>query len=343
MFEKNIYEQYGLYCDEKFSFGQYEGFRSGEHTYVLMPSLRRQDHLRVQMAWATELQSMGIPQIAELVPDVNEKAVTKVDGMQQLLFRLPQWSPREGAEATSEGETLALIHAFSRGWVPEVGELHLYGRWLSLWEARMEQLEAFQQTIAHRLQKTAFDEQFLYTFPYYLGRAETAMQWLVEEGREQLLPPYEATITHTRFTPRAWMVADEHRTQVKMPLSFVYDHPARDIGEQLRYWYEKDDEAEAADFLQKYTHGQPLPSQTWALVGARLLFPLSYIELVEEHYMNEGVSDARSSVSEEPLEMALAGEERYMKHISQCLRAELPEVANAHWFTRERLAKFFSM
>ncbi|WP_160112477.1 spore coat putative kinase YutH [Salicibibacter kimchii] len=337
MLEKNVYDQYGLYCDEKYQFGQYEGFRSGSQYYVLMPSLRRHDHLWVQLEWAKRLKARGVPQITDLVPDMGGNAVTRVDGVQQLLFQLPEEEDRSGL---SEGETLAMMHEFGKGWVPEVNDLHLYGRWLSFWERRIEQLEAFHRTIDQRLQKTAFDQQFLYTFPYYLGRAETAMQWLVEEGMEQTLSPSMGTINHTRFKPGAWMVADENRTQVKLPLSFVYDHPARDVGECLRYCYEQDDLSLASDFLEAYTRGQPLQPPMWALVGARLLFPLTYVELMEEHYLNEGTKEVRADVDEEKFEQVLEHEESYMKHTAQCLLDALPEASKGQWFTRDRAFAF---
>lgn len=333
MFEKNIYDQYGLYCDEKYQFGQYEGFRSGSRFYVLMPSLRRHDHLWVQLEWAERLKGRGVPQIAELVTDTAGNMVTRVDGVQQLLFQLPEEEDRSGL---SEGEALAMMHEFGDGWVPEVNDLHLYGRWLSFWETRMEQLEAFHHTIDQRLQKTAFDQQFLYTFPYYLGRAETAMQWLVEEGKEHTLPPFHGTVNHTRFKPGAWMAADENRTQVKLPLSFVYDHPARDVGECLRYCYEQDDLAFATEFLEAYARGQTLQPQMWALVGARLIFPLTYVELMEEHYLNEGTNEDRTKTDEVQFEQLLEREERYMQRVSQCLRDTLPRSAEGHWFMRDR-------
>ncbi|MBB6450205.1 spore coat protein YutH [Geomicrobium halophilum] len=331
MFERNIYDQYGLYCDEKFQIGSYEGFRSRNDYYVLMPCPRKQDNIWVQLDWSERLKSTGIQQFAELVSGIDGKAISRVDGVQQLLFQMPGAEERT---AMSDGKTLALIHESSRGWVPNRTDLHLQGRWLSLWETRIDQLESFHATVDRRPEKTAFDEKFLYTFPYYLGRAETAMQWLVEEGQEHLLGSYDGSVNHIRFTPGTWLVADQHCTQVKNPLAFVYDHPSRDLGECLRYCYEKDDPSSAAEFLEDYSGGQPLQEQTWALIGARLLFPITYVELMEAHYLNERTKEADINEGVLQFEAELDREERYMNYASQCLLDAFPVTANGHWFAK---------
>lgn len=337
VFERNIYDQYGFHCDERWHLGAYEGFESEGHSYIVTPYPRKEDSVLTQFEWARQLERAGIIDVAMPVQTMDGKVIAKIDGAQQLIFRLPQDDPSRNEQPQQpEAFQLAQIHEVSRGWMPNVKDLNFLGNWLHIWETRMSQLENWHQQVDARRQKNDFDRQFLYTFPYYLGRAETAMQWLVEEGQEHLLQPYDGSINHTRFTPTSWFAASPTTTQVKLPLQFVYDHPARDLGERLRSIYRQGDGEEAYRFIEDYYGAQFRGGNNvhWPLIGARLLLPLSYVEVVEDHYMNEGTNAENRSLEAVNFEEELAAEEKYLRLTSECLLEHLPSSTAGAWFTR---------
>ncbi|GAK14697.1 spore coat putative kinase YutH [Geomicrobium sp. JCM 19039] len=338
MFERNIYDQYGFHCDERWQLGSYEGFDAGGHSYLVTPYSRQEDSMLIQFEWAKQLHNAGVAEIAQPVNTVGGGSVAKIDGAQQLVFMLPQLDERRAGEFLTEGGQLAHIHDVSHGWVPNVPDLNYLGQWLDIWERRMGQVESWHQQVDARRQKNDFDREFLYTFPYYLGRAETAMQWLVEEGREPLLQSYDGSINHTRFSNQSWFATNERTTQVKLPLEFVYDHPARDLGERLRAEYREGRFEDGYSFISEYQNGRTLSQGTWSLIGARLLLPLTYIETIENHYMNEGTHAENRSADITNFERELAQEERYLRYTAQCLMEHLPSTTAGSWFTRRNFA-----
>ena len=77
-----------------------------------------------------------------------------------------------------------------------------------------------------------FDRLFIESFPYYLGVAENAIQYVVDTEMDDTPQLTDAaTICQERFTPLLW-----HQTKrLKLPFDWVYDRPSRDIAEWMPY------------------------------------------------------------------------------------------------------------
>ena len=97
---------------------------------------------------------------------------------------------------------------------------------------RLDRLEKFWQSQVMNHPTDVFDQLFIESFPYYLGVAENAIQYVVDTEMDDTPQLTDAaTICQERFTPLLW-----HQTKrLKLPFDWVYDHPTRDIAELIRY------------------------------------------------------------------------------------------------------------
>lgn len=86
---------------------------------------------------------------------------------------------------------------------------------------RLDQLERFWQSQLMNQPSDVFDQLFIESFPYYLGIAENAIQYVVDteiDDTPQLADA--ATICQERFTPLLW----QQTNKLKIPIDWVYDH-----------------------------------------------------------------------------------------------------------------------
>ena len=85
---------------------------------------------------------------------------------------------------------------------------------------RLDQLEKFWQSQVMNHPTDVFDRLFIESFPYYLGVAENAIQYVVDTEMDDTPQLTDAaTICQERFTPLLW-----HQTKrLKLPFDWVYD------------------------------------------------------------------------------------------------------------------------
>ncbi len=223
--------------------------------------------------------------------------------------------------ATPLGSELSLFHKRGAFFPEEIDKLSRIGEWKSLWEKRLDQLERFWQSQVMNHPSDVFDQLFIESFPYYLGIAENAIQYVVDteiDDTPQLSD--SATICQERFTPLLW----QQTNRLKIPIDWVYDHPTRDIAEWMRSIItekKKDSERLIVQFISEYERNYSLSSFGWRLLFARLLFPLQYFETVESYYQTD--NEEYKSVYRDRLEDILHDmnrSEQFMKHFYEFFR-----------------------
>ncbi len=299
MFERNVYDVYGLYCESRFSIGEYEGFDAGGQSYLLLPKEESISSEQEMIAFANYLHSIGDTTVLQPLTTVHRQQSGLIDGQEVYVCLLPQNVLQDQhlvSEPADTGAHLATIHYHGKQMPYEKRSYEFFGQWHKLWETRLEQLEGWYQQILYETPQSYVDEAFLFSYPYYMGLTENSIQYVVDAmmddpSREQEKP----TICHRRFNDRTWLVLSEKGEIVKRPTEFVYDHPCRDLAEWIRD-HKMDEESfswrNVDVFLQGYEQYQPLTTYSWRLLYARLLFPLHYFETIE-HYYRSQVREAR--------------------------------------------------
>ncbi|QPC48436.1 spore coat protein YutH [Mangrovibacillus cuniculi] len=184
------------------------------------------------------------------------------------------------------GRKLAKFHMRGRAIERQIDRMSRMGLWKDLWEKRLLQMEKVwteQSTVLH---DNEFDQTFVQTFPYFLGVAENAIQYVVDTELDEEPDEEDAgTICHDRFYPGMW----DGEGSLKIPFDWVFDHATRDLAEWIRWTYEEKQRAGIPDiqrFLRDYQTVQPLTPFSWRMLYGRLLFPLHYMECVEKYYLS---------------------------------------------------------
>ncbi|WP_078555650.1 spore coat putative kinase YutH [Bacillus alkalicellulosilyticus] len=289
MFERNIYDHYQLYCEDRFIVGNYEAFRSNGNTYVFIPHLETSGYpVDEQMKMAQHLTQNGENLVGQFIYTVQKKVSAQIDGDEGYLIYLPTVADQKKDFSTMElGARLAYFHDCGINFQVNRKSQQYYGQWKQLWEQRLQQLENWYNQV-FKQPRNEIDEAFVLTFPYYMGLCENAMQYVVDSDiDEQYRSRDEAVICHQRFTDSSWLCPEEGaETYVKLPSEFIYDHPSRDVAEWIRFKIieEKASFSEVVSFLDGYEQRRPLSKYSWRMVYARLLFPLHYFEVVEGYY-----------------------------------------------------------
>ncbi|MDE5415329.1 spore coat putative kinase YutH [Alkalihalobacterium chitinilyticum] len=291
MFERNIYDHYQLYCEERFMLGDLEGFEANREYYVFVPiEFTAGQSIQDMIVMTEHLKTTGERGVADIIRTVHNQAVALVDGVDGFLFKLPKSEAEWRAEAEeSTGRSLAFFHyKGSNIQAAAQSTANYYGQWKFIWEKRLTQLEQWYQTMLQRLPQTEVDDAFLMSFPYYMGLTENAIQFVADSDIDE---PYrgneQPVICHNCFTDRSWLTSpNTAQSLIKLPSHFIIDHPSRDVAEWIRHEFhgEEFSETNLLKFIYDYESVKPLTSYSWRLIYARLLFPLKYFETLENYY-----------------------------------------------------------
>ncbi|MCP8969780.1 spore coat putative kinase YutH [Ectobacillus ponti] len=301
-----LFEQYGIQPSELSPLGSYQTFWIRNKIYVLVPVGQFQEEELVEMKHLSDFMlEQGDTNVAAFVPTLQGYYVSTIQEKNYCLLR----GTRQADRQIDEGSELALFHSRGRMYPSEISELRRIGEWRELWEKRLDQLERFWQSKVASHPSNQFEKLFIESFPYYLGMAENAIQYVVDteiDDEPQLADA--GTICYQRFTP----LTLTHTKRLKIPTEWIYDHPSRDMAEWIRHvYFEQGDDASESilAFLQNYEKINPLSAFGWRLLYARLLFPLHYFETVERYYLSG--SDALREAYQDRLESFL---DRYQQH-----------------------------
>ncbi|MFD3448802.1 spore coat putative kinase YutH [Microbacteriaceae bacterium 4G12] len=295
---QEIWEHYQIQVNQLSMLGSYKSFWVRNKVYILVPVGSLQEEELVEMKLLSDyMVTQGDPTVAAFVPTVQGYYVSEIQNTKYCMLKGSRQAERQ-LQAVSAGKELAMFHMRGKFYPDEITELNRIGEWKSLWEKRLDQLEKFWQSKVANHPTTPFEQMFIDSFPYYLGLAENAIQYVVDtelDDEPQLTDA--ATICQQRFTPLTW----SQTKRVKIPTEWIYDHPSRDLAEWIRNMHaEGGDKMEEniMQFLYEYESNSPLSSFGWRLLFARLLFPLHYFETVEGYFLT-GNEDIKQSYQDQ--------------------------------------------
>ena len=311
MFQKLLKQHYGIDAMETSPIGHYHSCKDEQQRYLLIPVQQKDEEVILELEQiAQHLKRTGDRDVSTFITTKEQKYVVEFDSNQYCVL---SFSENHGRSLTRIGRKLAKFHYRGRSISFPVEKITRIGQWKSLWEKRIDQMEkAWNEMIRHD-PENEFDAMFFESFPYYMAIAENAIQYLVDTELDD--DPQEidyGTVCHIRFSNHTW--GDE--IIMKSPFDWVLDHCSRDMAEwtRERYFYNyRTFEPEVLRFYEEYQSVQSLSSFSWRLLYARLLFPIHYVECIENYYSSQSEQEQRMLT--ERLEKFLQGSNDYEKFL----------------------------
>ena len=311
VFQKLLKQHYGIDAMESSPIGHYQSCKDEQQRYLLIPVQQKDEEVILELEQIVQhLKRTGDRNVSTFITTKEQKHVVEFDSNQYCVLSC---SENHGRSLTRIGRKLAKFHYRGRSISFPVEKITRIGQWKSLWEKRIDQMEkAWNEMIRHD-PENEFDAMFFESFPYYMAIAENAIQYLVDTELDD--DPKEidyGTVCHIRFSNHTW--GDE--IIMKNPFDWVLDHCSRDMAEwtRERYFYNyRTFEPEVLRFYEEYQSVQSLSSFSWRLLYARLLFPIHYVECIENYYSSQSEQEQRMLT--ERLEKFLQGSNDYEKFL----------------------------
>ncbi|WP_051314601.1 spore coat putative kinase YutH [Alteribacter aurantiacus] len=292
MLERALFDHYRIYPEQLMQAYQVTIVESNGERYMLTPVHADQSQVQGQVEMANWLLSQGEDGIPELVPTDSGKATVELDGTVMALYRLSS-DDKMMRSHDPVGKRLASFHQKGQFYNKEGKKKGLSGAqsWKHRWEKRLDQMESWYVHMINERGKTPFDQDFLLTYPYYMGVSENAIQLLNDISIDDGVASMEQgnTICHRRFEDSTWLTVDSrYPSAVKVPGQFIYDHFSRDLSEWMRADFKGAQlnmrNVQFPDMLTAYDQERPITVVDRKLIVARLLFPLHYFDTVEAYY-----------------------------------------------------------
>lgn len=281
MYERHMYEQYGMRAESWVQFGKHVGFEWNGEYFLFVPFHGTEEEWEEKLQWIDFFHQQGEWAIAQPVFSESGNMTTTFAEQSYLLFHLPEIRKKESSW-NEELVGLANFHDKGKTLVSPVLDTYFSERWCHWWNLRLEQLEEWYRIIRKKRTYSSLDYFFIETFPYYAGRTENAIQWF--KRRTAPAQWTNGVIAHRAFTSDCWLAVSEKSEFVKLPTDWRYDHPTRDIAEWLR---EKEHMEQALEQVYSYEQTYPLTERNREFIFGRLLFPYEYFHAVEETYQRE--------------------------------------------------------
>jgi spore coat protein YutH len=282
--KKTVNDEYGIKIQEMTKLGHYDSFRLHQTHFLIVPVTHLDEEEMYELYQLSQFMlEKREPYIASIVLTKKNHLFFEKDQARYAIIKCSSYT--EG-RFNQIGRDLARFHQKARTYPYQVTKTQRIGQWKFLWEKRLDQLESFCRGRVHSQPLNPFEKMFVESFPYYLGLAENAIQYLVDtELDEEPQPIDSGTICHHRFHSTTWNPS----ICVKLPTEWVYDHGSRDIAEYMRHlFFDKQEELKlnGFSFLDEYDRTTPLSAFSWRLIYSRLLFPIHYFECVENYYLS---------------------------------------------------------
>ncbi|WP_067725718.1 protein kinase family protein [Oceanobacillus damuensis] len=286
--EEMLNIHYRIHVEEKLFFGTKEGYRQGDTFYFTISGRNRETILMEQAALSYYLSENSVEGIAMPIRNANGEWWTAFADDSWMVLHLPTMNRQHNEPI---GIHLAKLHQTGSKFSYEPKSISSYGKWKDLW---IEKLTAFEDVIEKEARKKPSDyyRTLMDFLPYLIGTSENAIQYLQESERERrILASDQGTTTFIRFgqSPEQSIIWTDQ---------LVYDHPARDIAEYIRYSFLKNDSPEKIiGFLNDYQTISPLSVFGWRLVYARLLFPVHLYDFIAEGFTNPNEKELKRLIS----------------------------------------------
>lgn len=283
MLQHILQRKLGVDSVEEIRFGGYEACRDSSNLYLLVPIEKNEQETVSELEKiANHLIQYGDRQICQFLKTKQEETIIEWNGKHYCVLsaKTSQRTPIHRL-----GRKLSKFHYRGRSVSFQVKNISRIGKWKTFWEKRLDQMEKVWNDQLFQTPENEFERMFLESFPYYMGLAENAIQYLVDtELDDQPVASDSATVCHERFSSLTW----GEQYPIKNPFHWVFDHCSRDLAEWTRGRYFqniKTYEPEVREFFFDYGRLLPLSSFSWRLLYARLLFPIHFFECVEEYYI----------------------------------------------------------
>jgi spore coat protein YutH len=285
MLQRMLKEVYGISADSEVSLGRYHGYKHDEGLYLIMSANGLKEQEISELARIAEhMQKFGDRNVSKLLVDKDGKQICEWHGNKYCVL-MNRAAP--APEVKKTGRKLAKFHARGRQIPFKVESRSRVGQWKELWEKRLDQMEKVWSGKLYTEPESEFERMFLESYPYYMGLAENAIQYLVDTELDDKPTRIDhGTVCHERFTTSVWR--DSYF--VKNPFDWVFDHASRDIAEWVRDRYFANIQTSQPDiknFFTEYQSMTVLSPFSWRLLYARLLFPLHYFESIENYYITQ--------------------------------------------------------
>ncbi|MFS0637010.1 spore coat putative kinase YutH [Mesobacillus foraminis] len=292
MFEKMLKEVYGLKDGQELDVGRFRAFKQDHSLYLIMKANGRKEQEISELGRiSAQLQAFGDKEVPGFVPTSDGKQFCEWEGVYYSVLKCRELRMLNPATI---GRKLARFHLRGRYMPFQVENVNRIGQWKQLWEKRLDQMEKVWNEKLFNEPENEFERMFLDSFPYYMGLAENAIQYLADTELDGT--PVETdggTVCHERFTRKTW--GRDHL--VKNPFDWVFDHASRDLAEWTRQQYFsniKTCQPAVKSFFADYRKVTRLSPFAWRLLYARLLYPLHYIECIENYYISTSEEAKRS-------------------------------------------------
>lgn len=306
MLQRLMEQQYGLRIDNEFKVGAYQACTDQRYLYMIIP------------IGSMDENSIGeLEKLSQHLADNGDTAVCRFIKTKDR-NTIVEWEKKRFCVIAKEnttrpikrlGRKLAKFHHRGRTVPYEIRSISRIGMWKSFWEQRLDQMERVWNEQLMQSPENEFVRMFIESFPYYMGLAENAIQYLSDTEQDDDPTNIDSgTVCHERFSFKTW----GRENTIKNPFDWVFDHCARDLAEWTRERYFiniKTYEPDLRQFFQDYSSIAPLSSFSWRLVYARLLFPLHYMECVEEFFIT--ASEQTKLIQEERMKRYLSQSRDY--------------------------------
>ncbi|WP_100013237.1 hypothetical protein [Lentibacillus sediminis] len=313
---------YAIRTEDKLTLDGREGYIQDNTVYFIMYADNREMIHMEQAVLSYYLMEQQYDHMAVPIPNRQGQWYTEY---QDKTFTVLQVRALKGESQLSPGALLANFHQTGAAYSYEPRAVSSYGAWHSLW---IDKLTLFEETI----EKSAADHPSSYyrllmdSMPYIIGISENAIQYVQEtENERRFHEGDQGTIAFRRY-------ANQLGSPVLWPADLVYDHPARDVAEAMR-WMLLEDEGEGtlAAFAEQYQTVRPLSVFSWRLIYARLLFPIHLFDLLER-----GFSTDDTAPLERELQVLLEKQDAYEKRLRHFyqhsgLGEEARDLPVLHW------------
>lgn len=332
MLKRILKKYYGIDAKESVPIRNYQSCKKDDKKFFLVPlSNPDEEELSEREKIAEHLLLTGDHFISTFLRTQQNALTVEWDSKTYCVLKCQQ-SPAQNT--INIGSQLAAFHYRGRTLNFQVNKLNRIGQWKTLWEKRIDQMEKVWKGMLYQEPENEFDRLFLESFPYYMAIGENAIQYLVDtELDDEPKGVDHGTVCCHRFTNYTW----EYGQIMKNPFDWVFDHFSRDIAEWTRDRYlhnKRTYRPEVKQFFSQYQSVVKLSSFSWRLSFARIMFPLHYIECIEEYYSTG--SEHRHRLLTERLEKYLYDSseyEKFLRYFYQSLEVPVQSlrIPIVHW------------
>ncbi|MBP2257315.1 spore coat protein YutH [Virgibacillus campisalis] len=276
--EEMLNRDYAVYIRDKITINGKLGFIDNAYTYFIISSENKEMIHMEQAALAYFLVEKGLYHTAKPIQNMDGNWFTTYQNKSYMVVQVqsPQTNYIE-----SHGHSLANFHLMNAAYHYEPQNISSYGQWKNLW---IHKLTIFENRIIHEAKRkhTCYYRLLMDILPYIIGMSENAIQYIQETTEDYRYDEGDqGTITFQRY--------DDHLLKPVIWVNdLMYDHPTRDLAEYIRTkLFLNQANKELRSFMDDYQSLRPLSIFSWRLLYGRLIFPITFYDLIEESFFTE--------------------------------------------------------